>query len=76
VLQLITARRNAASACVFSGTLHFRATELLSTPRQAGGKVAVLEKETFPRDKYCGAPEPQFSFLKNSSLENAVPDRR
>ena len=22
---------------------------------QAGGKVAVLEKETFPRDKYCGA---------------------
>ena len=24
--------------------------------RQAGGKVAVLEKETFPRDKYCGAP--------------------
>ena len=22
---------------------------------QAGGKVALLEKETFPRDKYCGA---------------------
>ena len=21
---------------------------------QAGGKIAVLEKEAFPRDKYCG----------------------
>lgn len=21
---------------------------------KAGGKIAVLEKETFPRDKYCG----------------------
>jgi hypothetical protein len=38
-----------------------------ASTRQAGGKVAVLEKETFPRDKYCGAPEPLPSSLSKRS---------